>query len=199
MTAKHPYRVDFAYVKRVVPLTAILSRYGLDGAFRRMGQRLRGACPIHKGSNTRQFVIDPNAGTWRCFGDCNRGGASLEFVAEMEGIGITEAAELIAQWFAIAMPRRDLQHPQRRKAMSGGRPAYKVFAVEEKEEGADESVKPWWTRIGSAWKFSTRDGRDGISIQLQALPIGDRIVLTEYTETDAAEDDKRSAGKPKRK
>lgn len=198
MSAK-PYRVDFAHVKRVVPLTAILSRYGLDGAFRRMGTRLRGACPIHKGSNKRQFVIDPNESTWRCFGDCNRGGASLEFVAEMEGIGITEAAELIAQWFAIATPRRQQQPHERRKTMSGATPAYKVFAVEEKEEGADESVKPWWTRIGSAWSFKTRDGRDGISIKLQALPIGDRIVLTEYTEQDAAEDEKKAAAKSKRK
>jgi hypothetical protein len=195
MTQKPAYRVDFAYLKRVVPLTAILSRYGLG--FMPMGTRLRGACPIHKGSNKRQFVIDPNAGTWRCFGDCNAGGGPLEFVAAMEGIGIPEAAELIARWFAIATLRPQ-QQPERRKAMSGGRPAYKVFAVEDKKEEV-EDFKPWWTRIGSAWSFKTKDGRNGISIQLQALPINDRIVLTEYDDEDAAEDEKRAANSNKKR
>lgn len=198
MSAKPAYKVDFAHLKRVVPFTAILSRYGLDGEFRRMGARLRGACPIHKGSNKRQFVIDPNAGTWRCFGDCNAGGGPLEFVAAIEGVGIKNAAEMIAQWFAIAPVRPVEQSQQRRKTMTTGtRPAYKVFAVEDKEEG-DDSFKPWWTRIGSAWEFKTKDGRKGVQIKLQALPINDRVVLTEYTDDDAAEDEKKATKKPRK-
>lgn len=199
MTRQVPYRVDFAQLKRVVPLTAILSRYGLDGEFRREGARLKGACPIHKGSNKRQFVIDPNANTWRCFGDCDRGGAALEFVAEMEHVGIEQAAALVAEWFAIPFERVPVsQRKQRRPPMSGERPAYKVFAVEDKEDGADDNFKPWWTRIGSAWKFKSKDGREGFSVKLQALPVGDRIVLMEYTDEDAVEDDKKTAAKKRK-
>jgi hypothetical protein len=188
MTAKSPERVDFAHVKRVVPLIAILSRYGLDGEFRRVGASLRGACPIHKGSNKRQFVIDPNASTWRCFGDCNRGGASLEFVAEIERVGIREAAVLIAQWFAIAMPRR-LEQPQpRRKTVSGGKPSHKAYVVEDRE--GDEDDKGFWTRIGSAWPH--KDGK-GLNVVLAALPANGRLVLREYTDEDAAEDEKKAA------
>ena len=82
--------------------------------------------------------------------------------------------------------------------MTGNRPAFKVFAVEDKKDDADDA-KPWWTQIGSAWTFKTKDGRDGISIQLRALPINDRIVLTEYTDEDAAEDDKKKTASAKRK
>lgn len=196
MTAKSPSGVDFVHVKRVVPLTAILSRYGLDGEFRRVGASLRGACPIHKGSNKRQFVIDPNASTWRCFGDCNRGGASLEFVAEMERVGIREAAVLIAQWFAIAMPRRIEQPQLRRKTVSGGKPSHKAYVVEDRGEGDDKDA--FWTRIGSAWPHG--DGK-GLNIQIASgVAVSGRLVLREYTDEDAAEDEKKTAAnKGKRK
>lgn len=194
MIAKPPQRVDFAHLKRVVPLTLILSRYGLDGEFRRMGSSLRGACPIHKGSNKRQFVIDPNASTWRCFGDCNCGGANLEFVAAMERVGITEAAELIAQWFAIAMPVRGYQPQQRRTHVSGEKPSHKVYVVEDRGEGNDSDA--FWTRIGSAWP--NKDNR-GYSIVLSALPVNGRLVMREYSDEDAAEDEKKAAAKAKRR
>lgn len=187
--------VDFAYLKRVVPLTAILARYGLDGTFRRMGLRLRGPCPIHKGSNKRQFVIDPNAGTWRCFGDCNRGGGSLEFVAAMEGIGITEAAETMARWFAITPASPSfIQHQQRRKTMSGQRPSHKAYVVEDRGEGDDNDA--FWTRIGSAWPH--KDGK-GINVVLSALPTNGRLVLREYTEDDAKVDEEKQKKANKRR
>ena len=39
-----------------------------------------------------------------------------------------------------------------------------------------EGQKAIWTRIGAAW---SHDGGNGMSIQLEALPIDGRIVLTE--------------------
>jgi DNA primase len=93
------YRVDFAEVKRAVPLARILSHYGLLDAMKRSGSQLTGCCPIHNGSNRRQFVVDLNKNSWRCFGDCDRGGGTLELVSEIDRVDITEAALRIARWF----------------------------------------------------------------------------------------------------
>jgi DNA primase len=65
------------------------------------GAKRRGCCPIHDGSNASQFHVDLNTNLWHCFGDCNRGGAHLEFVAEMERIAIRDAASMIEGWYAI--------------------------------------------------------------------------------------------------
>lgn len=190
---KPPYEVDFAHLKRLVPLTLILSRYALDDAFKRVGVRLKGACPIHHGSNTRQFVIDPKASTWRCFGDCDRGGGSLEFVAEMEHVGIIEAAKLIAGWFAIPLEPRYLK-PQERRPPVSGKPSHKVFVVEDRSE--DEEADGFWTRIGSAWPH--KDGK-GYNVVLSALPINGRVVLRDYTDEDAKADDDKQKKAVKRK
>ena len=182
---KPPHGVDFAHLKRVVPLTAILSRYGLDAALKRVGTQLRGACPIHKGRNKRQFVVDPKTSTWRCFGDCDRGGGPLEFVAAMENVGIKEAALLIAEWFAIPREQGLTQHKRRRRPVSG-KPSHKAYVVEDRGEGDDADA--FWTRIGSAWPH--KDGK-GINIVLSALPANGRLVLREYTDADAKEEEEK--------
>lgn len=189
---KPSYKVDFAHLKRVVPLTSILSRYGLD-AWNRVGAQLKGPCPIHKGSNKRQFVIDPRSNSWRCFGDCNRGGGSLEFVAEMEHVGIKHAAQLIAEWFAVLPLERAASQTKRRTSMSGERPSHKVFVVEDRGENEDDA---FWTRVGSAWPH--KDGK-GLNVQLASgVAVSGRVVLREMSEEDAkADEDKHKKAKRK--
>ena len=61
-------------------------------------------CPIHNGSNDKQFVVNIRNNTWCCFGDCRKGGSILELVAELEKIDIREAAVRIASWFPLSLP-----------------------------------------------------------------------------------------------
>src|SRR5206468_1764805 len=116
----------------------------------RVGSQLRGRCPIHKGANARQFAVDLQKGLWRCFGDCNRGGGSLELVAEIEHLALREAAVLVAQWFAIADQERvSVQsHQQKGHQAMSGKPSHKVFVVEDRETEGDDN-DAFWTRIGS--------------------------------------------------
>lgn len=100
--------VDFAELRRIAPLSLILSHYGLDGEFKRVGSSLRGCCPIHKGTNPAQFVVDLRKNVWRCFGDCNRGGGSLELVAEIEHLALRDAAALVAR-VVIPISRKDIR------------------------------------------------------------------------------------------
>ena len=67
-----------------MPISAVLERYGILSDLKRVGSQLKGCCPIHQGSNPKQFAVDLNKGLWHCFGDCNRGGGMLELVAELE-------------------------------------------------------------------------------------------------------------------
>jgi hypothetical protein len=188
--------VDIARVKRVVTLAMVLSRYGILNHLKRSGAQLAGCCPIHDGSDPRQFVVHLASNNWFCFGDCNRGGSMLDLVAHKERISIRAAAQLIAQWFAIS-PSASTARPraqQRRKTMPTN-PSHKVYVVEDRDnaEPGDEQ-RGFWTRIGSAWPH--KDGR-GLNVVLSALPVGNRIVLREYTEEDEAREAKSTTGKRK--
>jgi hypothetical protein len=66
---------------------------------------------------------------------------------------------------------------QRRKIMSNKKPTLIAYSIRERE-----GQKAIWTRIGAAWPHGKGTG---LSIQLDALPIGDRIVLREPAEDDA--------------
>lgn len=189
MNSEHARRVyDFQEIKRVVPLTAVLERYGILSELKRSGTQLHGVCPIHRGRNRKQFVVDPKKNLWRCFGDCDRGGSTIELVSAIEGIEIRPAAELIATWFAIGSSSRNPRpHQQRRKRVSG-QPSHKAFVVEDRGEGDDKDA--FWTRIGSAWPH--KDGK-GINIVLSALPANGRLVLREYTDDDAKEEEEKKA------
>ena len=52
------------------------------------------------------------------------------------------------------------------------KPALIAYSIRERGKGQ----KDIWTRIGAAWPHSSGTG---FNIQLEALPMGDRIVLTE--------------------
>ena len=136
--------LDFDRIRQRASLEQILQHYRLDAELKRVGSQLAGRCPIHRGSNPRQFVVDLHRGTWHCFGDCNRGGGSLELVAEMEHLDLRGAAELISQWMSIADPpvARDLI-PQPRSSSVSGKPTHKVFVVEDRAGDGEENDAFW--------------------------------------------------------
>lgn len=182
--ARHVY--DFHQIKRSVSFAAILERYNILAALKPSGKSLVGACPVHGGTNKRQFVVDLQKGLWKCFGDCDRGGSTIELVSALERIEIREAAELIAQWFAIpSSGRREGQHSNRSTTMSGEKPAMKAFVVEDREEGSDD--KPFWTRVGSAWAHGDMKG---YNIQIASgVAVSGRLVLREFTDEDAKKEE----------
>jgi hypothetical protein len=179
--------VDYRHLKSCVSILMILDRYGWTRELKG-GNALRGRCPIHNGSNPKQFTVNIKNNTWFCFGDCRRGGSILEFVSAMERIEIHEAALRIASWFAISYPHN--AQPKRSTVMSDHqKPTFKAFVVEDRGEGDDADA--FWTRIGSAWPH--KDGK-GYNIALSALPTNGRVVLREFTEEDAkAEEEKKPA------
>ena len=194
MNRTHAQRVYFEQLKRVVRLESVLARYGVLDDLKRSGRQLAGCCPIHKGTNKKQFVVDLEQQVWRCFSpEHDEGGGMLEFVAAMENVEVREAALRIADWFAIRP--EGYRQPKTRRVRVSSKPSHKAYVVEDRGEG--EEGDAFWTRIGSAWPH--KDGK-GINIVLSALPANGRLVLREYTDDDAKEEeDKKAKASTKRR
>jgi DNA primase len=64
---------------------------------KRSGKNYTGFCPFHANTHTPAFVVFPESGTWRCFGECNEGGDIFRFVMKKEGWDFKEALENLAE------------------------------------------------------------------------------------------------------
>jgi DNA primase len=64
---------------------------------RHSGKNYTGFCPFHENTRTPAFVVFPDTGTWRCFGQCNEGGDIFKFVMKKEGYDFTEALRYLAE------------------------------------------------------------------------------------------------------
>ena len=63
---------------------------------RRSGKSYSGFCPFHSNTKTPAFVVFPETGTWRCFGQCSEGGDIFKFVMKKEGWDFREALRNLA-------------------------------------------------------------------------------------------------------
>jgi DNA primase len=64
---------------------------------RRSGKSYTGFCPFHANTRTPAFVVFPDTGTWRCFGECNEGGDIFRYVMKREGWDFKEALKYLAE------------------------------------------------------------------------------------------------------
>ena len=91
-------RIEFQDLKSTIGIEKIIAWLAID--LKKTGtHQLRGVCPIHGGSNDRQFVVSTDKNLWHCFGDCNGGGDIIELVARMQKVSQKQAAEMIAAHF----------------------------------------------------------------------------------------------------
>ncbi len=63
---------------------------------RRSGKNYTGFCPFHSNTRTPAFVVFPETGTWRCFGQCNEGGDIFGFMMKKEGWDFAETLRYLA-------------------------------------------------------------------------------------------------------
>ncbi|MFN3309427.1 MAG: DNA primase [Anaerolineales bacterium] len=70
---------------------------------RRTGKNYIGFCPFHSNTRTPSFVVFPESGTWRCFGQCNEGGDIFAFVMKKEGIDFSQALQILAQKAGVTL------------------------------------------------------------------------------------------------
>jgi DNA primase len=83
-------QVDFATIKRSVPLASVFAHYQVR--LRRSGRdQYRGPCPIHRGDGAEAFHANLRRNLFHCF-SCGAGGSVLDFVAAIERCSLREAA-----------------------------------------------------------------------------------------------------------
>jgi len=64
---------------------------------KRSGKNYLGMCPFHTNVHTPAFVVFPDSGTWRCFGQCNEGGDIFKFVMKKEGWDFATTLRFLAE------------------------------------------------------------------------------------------------------
>jgi len=83
---------------------------------RHAGKNYTGFCPFHDNKKTPAFVVWPESGTWRCFGQCNEGGDIFKFVMKHENLEFKEALNNLAARAGVEIPAFTRETPQQREA-----------------------------------------------------------------------------------
>ena len=71
----------------------------------RRGSNLFGLCPFHN-EKTASFSVAPAKGIYYCFG-CHKGGGSINFIMEIEGLEYPDAVRFLAKRAGMEVPEED--------------------------------------------------------------------------------------------
>jgi DNA primase len=93
--------IEFAEIKRAVPLMRALEQYRVGGLRRSGKDQWRGRCPLHGGEGRDAFHVNTDKQLFHCFA-CGAGGTVLDLVAGMEQCGVREAAQILAARWNLA-------------------------------------------------------------------------------------------------
>jgi len=102
--------IEFAALKRAVPLTAALEHYRIHELRRSGRDQLRGRCPLHGGEGRESFHVNTAEQVFHCF-SCGAGGSVLDLVAAVEGCSVREAAQQLSVWECVAGRAEPLAKP----------------------------------------------------------------------------------------
>jgi DNA primase len=101
-------------IKSKVDIVDLVSEAGVK--LRHAGRNYTGFCPFHDNKHTPSFVVWPESGTWRCFGQCNEGGDVFKFVMKRENLDFKEALDKLAARAGVDVPTFTKQTPEQKEA-----------------------------------------------------------------------------------
>ena len=101
-------------IKSKVDIVDLVSEAGVK--LRHAGRNYTGFCPFHDNRHTPSFVVWPDSGTWRCFGQCNEGGDVFKFVMKRENLDFKEALDHLAARAGVQVPTFTRQSPEQKEA-----------------------------------------------------------------------------------
>src|SRR5512143_1067261 len=101
-------------IKAKIDIVDLVSEAGVK--LRHAGRNYTGFCPFHDNKHTPAFVVWPETGTWRCFGQCNEGGDIFKFVMKKEGIDFKEALQKLADRAGVKVESYQRETPQEKEA-----------------------------------------------------------------------------------
>ena len=101
-------------IKSRIDIVDLVSEAGVK--LRHAGKNYTGFCPFHDNKHTPAFVVWPESGTWRCFGQCNEGGDIFKFVMKREGLDFKEAMQKLALRAGVEIKEYQRETPQLKEA-----------------------------------------------------------------------------------
>ena len=95
--------VDFAHLKRQLPLARVLDQLGLSARLRGRGPQRRGPCPLHRGdARGRTFSVHLDDHAFQCFdATCGRKGDVIDLWAAFHGLSLRDAALDLVRTFGL--------------------------------------------------------------------------------------------------
>ncbi|MFN8411211.1 MAG: DNA primase [Anaerolineales bacterium] len=101
-------------IKAKIDIVDLVSEAGVK--LRHAGKNYTGFCPFHENKHTPAFVVWPESGTWRCFGQCNEGGDIFKFVMKREGLDFKDAMKKLALRAGVEVQEYQRETPQQKEA-----------------------------------------------------------------------------------
>jgi len=101
-------------IKSRIDIVDLVSEAGVK--LRHAGKNYTGFCPFHDNKKTPAFVVWPESGTWRCFGQCNEGGDIFKFVMKRENLDFKEALNKLAARAGVEVKEYQHDTPQQKEA-----------------------------------------------------------------------------------
>jgi DNA primase len=97
--------IDFAEVRRLVPILQLLDWLDWKPVSRHVGQRYRGPCPVHGGRSrhSRSLAVEAKAGKWYCH-KCRCGGDVIDLYARVMATDLPSAARELCLQFGHDVP-----------------------------------------------------------------------------------------------
>lgn len=100
-------------IKSKIDIVDLVSEAGVK--LRHAGKNYTGFCPFHDNKHSPAFVVWPETGTWRCFGQCNEGGDIFKFVMKREGLDFKEALQKLAARAGVELKEYQRETPQQKE------------------------------------------------------------------------------------
>jgi CHC2 zinc finger len=102
--------IDFAHVKKQLPIARVFEHLGLSARLRGPGAQKRCACPIHRADGRgRTFSVNLDANAFHCFdANCQKKGDVIDLWAALHQQDLRQAALDLVRTFALepAQPKR---------------------------------------------------------------------------------------------
>jgi serine/threonine protein kinase len=95
--------IDFAHIKRQLPLARVLDHLALSARLRGVGAQRRCACPIHRTDGRgRTFSVNLDDNVFQCFeASCGKKGDVIDLWAALHQLSVRQAAVDLVQTFHL--------------------------------------------------------------------------------------------------
>lgn len=104
--------VDFAHVKKQLPIQRVLEHLGLASKLRGPGAQKRCACPIHRADGrSRTFSVHLDQNVFHCFeASCQKKGDVIDLWVALHGLDVREAALDLVRTFDLEPTATEKRH-----------------------------------------------------------------------------------------